>query len=90
MDGHSDYVAESADWLAEAEDQRDGQPLSLHLPLHLARKVSKPRRLPARWEQFSARPCARTAGIFKPWVGPRKADGNYTYPVFLPRETLCL
>jgi hypothetical protein len=59
VDGHSDYVAESADWLAEAENQRDGQPLSLHLPLHLARKVSKPRRLPARWELIPSAPmCA--------------------------------
>ncbi len=59
VDGHSDYVAESTDRLAEAENQRNGQPLSLHLPLHLARKVSKSRRLPARWELILSAPmCA--------------------------------
>ena len=59
VDGHSDYVAESADWLAEAENQRDGPPLSLHLPLHLARKILQLRRLPARWELILSAPmCA--------------------------------
>jgi hypothetical protein len=65
VDGHSDYAAESADWLAEAENQRDGQPLSLHLPLHLPRKILRLRRLPARWELILSAPMRWHNDLFK-------------------------
>jgi dolichol-phosphate mannosyltransferase len=46
LDGDPDYLAQPADGRGKAEDQGDGQPLSVQLPLRMAGEILQPRRLP--------------------------------------------
>ena len=45
LDGDSDHLAQSPHRCAQIENQGNGQPLSLHLPLCLAGEIFQPRRL---------------------------------------------
>src|SRR5262244_470641 len=39
---HSDYLAQPSERATQVSDQRDGQPVSFHLPLHLAGEILQP------------------------------------------------
>jgi hypothetical protein len=46
LDGDAHHVEKPADGRAEIKDQRDGQPLPIHLSLRVAGEIFQPRRLP--------------------------------------------
>src|ERR1035437_9999876 len=75
MGRHSRHLAQPSHRRGEADDARDGQPLSFHLSLYLAGEVFQPRRLPEKKPEMIPIPrdnreggaaCSRSIGAAPP------------------------